>query len=87
MYAENHGSLQHPSKMLISSFHLENGSLITPLFNFYLNLGLECTKIQKFEYFPQKWFKGFVKSIVEARELGDRNKKSTVIAETMKVLE
>ena len=86
-YAEKHCLLQHPSKMLISSFHLENGSVITPLFNFYLNLGLECTKIHRFvEYFPQKCFKGFVKSVVHARRLGDQNKKSTVIAETMKLL-
>ena len=83
-YAEKHYLLQHPSKRLISSFHLENGSVITPLFNFYINLGLEYTKIHR--YFRQKCFKGFVKSIVEARRLGDQNKNSTVIAETMKLL-
>ena len=26
--------LKHPQRMLISSFNLENGSIITPLFNF-----------------------------------------------------
>ena len=83
-YAEKHGLLQHSSKMLISSFHWENGSVITPLFNFYLNLGFECTKIHR--YFPQKCFKGFVKSVVKARRLGDQNKNSTVISETMKLL-
>ena len=86
-YAEKHGLLQQPSKMLISSYHLENGCVITPLFNFYLRLGLECTKIHRFvEYLPRKCFKGFVKSVVEARRLCDQNKKSTVIAETMKLL-
>ena len=30
--------------------------------------------------------KGFVKSVVEARRLGDQNKNSTVVAETMKLL-
>ena len=86
-YAEKHGLLQHPSQMLTSNFHLKNGSVITPLFNFYLNLGLECTKINRFvEYFPQICFEGFVKSVVEARRLGDRNKNSRVIAETMKLL-
>ena len=47
-YAEKHGLLQHSSKMMTSSFHSENGSVITPLFNFYLNLGLQCTKTHRF---------------------------------------
>ena len=37
--------LKHPQRMLISSFKLENGTVITPLFNFYMELGLQCTKI------------------------------------------
>ena len=86
-YAEKHGLLQQPSKMLISSYHLENGCVITPLFNFHMSLGLECTNIHRFvQYLPRNCFKGFVKSVVEARRLGDQNKKSTVIAETMKLL-
>ena len=39
-YADQQGLLQQPSRMLISSFHLENGSVITPLFNFCRRLGL-----------------------------------------------
>ena len=31
-------------KMLISSFKLENGTIITPLLNFYLEYGLPCSK-------------------------------------------
>ena len=86
-YAEKYGLLQHPSKLLITSFHWENGNVISPLFNFYLNLGLECTKILRFvEYIPQKCFKGLVKSVVEGWRLGDQNKNSTVIAETMTLL-
>ena len=42
--------LKHPQRMLISSFKLENGTVITPLFNFYLELGLQCTKIYCFFY-------------------------------------
>ena len=37
--------LKHPQRMLISSFKLENGSIITPLFSFYMELGLQCTKV------------------------------------------
>ena len=73
--------------MLISSFHLENGSVITPLFNFYRRLGLECKRVHRIvEYTPEKCFKGFVKSVVDARRLGDQNKNSAVVAETLKLL-
>ena len=34
----------HPQRMLISSFNLENGTFMTPLFKFFLELGLHCTK-------------------------------------------
>ena len=86
-YADQQGLLRQPSRLMISSFHLENGSLITPTFNFYRTLGLECTRVHRFvEYTPEKCFKGFVKSNAEARRLGDQNKNSTVVAETMKLL-
>ena len=86
-YADQQGLLRQPNRMLISSFHLEKGSVITPLFNLNRTLGLECTKIHRFvEYTTEKCFKGFVKSVVEARRLSDQNKNSTVVAETMKLL-
>ena len=43
-YAEENDLLKNPQQMLISSFKLENGTIITPLLNFYLSLGLQCTK-------------------------------------------
>ena len=43
-YAEKEGLLCQPGKMLISSYFLENGTLITPLLLFYLDLGLVCKK-------------------------------------------
>ena len=53
-YAEENDLLKNPQRMLISSFNLENGTIITPLLNFYLNLGLQCTKIYRFvEYTPR----------------------------------
>ena len=42
-YAIENDLLKHPQRMLISSFKLENGSIITPLFNFYMEFGLQCT--------------------------------------------
>ena len=73
--------------MLISSFTLQNGTLITPILLFYLQLGLVCTKIHRFvEFSPKKCFNSFVQSAVDARRQGDENPKSSVVAETMKLL-
>ena len=86
-YAEKEGILSQPREMLISSFHLKNGTLITPLLLYYLHLGLECTKIHQFvQYTPKKCFSSFKKSAVNARRQGDENPNSSVVAETVKLL-
>ena len=86
-YAEKNALLLKPQRMLISSYKLNNGIVITPLLKFYLKLGLRCTKIHRFvEYTPQKCFNGFVQSVVDARREGDENPDSSVVAETMKLL-
>ena len=86
-YAEREGLLSQPRKMLISSFFLENGTLITPLLLFCLDLGLVCKKVYRFvEYTPVKCFNKFVQSAVDARREGDENPNSSVVAETMKLL-
>ena len=86
-YAEKEGLLCQPRKMLISSLFLENGTPITPLLLFYLELGLVCKKIYRFvEYTPNKGFNNFVQSAVNVRREGDENPNSSVIAETMKLL-
>ena len=86
-YAEKEGILCQPRKMLISSYFLENGTLITPLLLFYLKLGLVCKKIYRFvEYTPVKCFNKFTQSAVNDRREGDENPNSTVVAETMKLL-
>ena len=74
-------------KMLISSYFLEKGTLITPLLLFYLELGLVCKKnYRSVEYTPGKCFNKLVQSAVNARREGDENLNSGVVAETMKVL-
>ena len=86
-YAEKEGLLCQPRKMLISSYFLENGTLITPLLLFYLELELVCKKIYRFvEYTPVKCFNKFVQSTVDARREGDENPNSSVVAETMKLI-
>ena len=60
-YAIENEVLKHPQRMLISSFKLENGTVITPLFNFYMELRLQSTKIYLFvQYSPRKCFNNFV---------------------------
>ena len=79
--------MPQPRKMLISSFTLQNGTLITPLPLFYLQLGLVVTKIHCFvEYTPKQCFNSFVQSAVDARRQGEENPTSSVVAETMKLL-
>ena len=79
--------MSQPGKMLISSFTLQNGFLITPLLLFYLQLRLVVTKIYRFvEYTPKKCFNSFVQSAVDARRKGEETPNSSVVAETMKLL-
>ena len=86
-YAEDERLLSRPRKKLITSFTLQIGTLITPLLLFYLQLGLVCTKIQRFvEYSPKKCFNSFVQSAMDARRQGDENPNSSVVAEAMKLL-
>ena len=86
-YAEKEGIMPQPRRMLISSFRLKNGTIITPLLLYYLHLGLECTKNHQFvQYTPKKCFNSFVQSAVNARRQGDENPNSSVVAETMKFL-
>ena len=67
-YAEKEGFLCQPRKMLISSYFLQNETLITHLLLFFLDLGLVCKKIYRFvEYSPVKCFNNFVQSAVSAR--------------------
>ena len=86
-YAEEERLLSQPQKMSISSFTLQNGTLINPLLLFYLQLGLVCTKTHRFvEYTPNKCLSRFVHAAVDARRESDENPNSSVVAETMKLL-
>ena len=86
-YAEKENIMAQPRRMLISSFILTNGTIITPLLLFYLKLGLVCGKIHRFvQYTPRKCCNNFVQSAADARRQGDENPNSSVVAQTMKLL-
>ena len=47
--------MTQPRRMLLSSFHLIDGTIITPLVNFHLDLGLGCDQTYRFvQYTPMK---------------------------------
>ena len=52
-YAQEQGIMSQHRKMLMSSFTLQNGTLITLLLLFYLQLGLVVTNIHRFLSTPQ----------------------------------
>ena len=53
-YAIDNEMLKHPQRMLFSSFKLENGTVITPLFKFYMEIGLQFTKVYSFVQFSPR---------------------------------
>ena len=53
-YAEKEGIMPQPRRMLISSFILTNGTIITPLLLFYMKLGLVCKKTLRFVQYTPK---------------------------------
>ena len=48
LYAEKEEIMSQPRKKMISRFTLQNGTLITLLLLFYLQLGLVVTKLHRF---------------------------------------
>ena len=86
-FAEEERLLSQPPKMLISGITLHNGTLITPLLLFYLQLRLVCTKIHRFvEYTPKKCFNSFVQAAVDTGRKRAKIPNSIVIEDTIKPL-
>ena len=74
-YSEKKRLLTQPRKMLKLSYFLENGTIITPLLLFYLDLRLFCKIFYRFvQYTPMKCFNNFVQSAVNARRGGRESK-------------
>ena len=86
-YAEKERIMSQPKRMLISKFHLKDGTIIILLLLCYLHLGFQCTKVHRFvQYIPKKCFNSFLQSAVNARRHGDENPNSSVVAETKNFL-
>ena len=86
-YSDKEKNIAQPRRRLTSSFILTNGTIITPLILFYMQLLLVCKMTHWFvQYNPRKCFDNFVQSAVNARRQKDENPNSSALAETMKLL-
>ena len=85
--SERKGLLSQTRRMLNSSFEMINGTVITPLLLFYLDVGLVGRKNYRFfEYTLVKRFNNSVQSAVNDRRQRDENPNSSVVAKTMKLI-
>ena len=86
-FAEENGLLKKPRRMLISSYFSEKILLTTPLVKWYLDHGLEITKIYEFiKYTPEKTFEKFGLDVSKVRRIGDLDNSKTILANTWKLI-
>ena len=86
-YAEENYIMKRPRWSLIGSMMGEKILLATPLLKWYLEHGLEVTRIyQVIEYTPKPCFKPFGDAVSNARRAGDADPSKAIIAVTMKLV-
>ena len=86
-YAEEHNILAQPRRSLIGSVKGEKILLATPLLKWYLEHGLEVTRVhQVVEFTPEPCFKTFGDAVSDARRAGDADPRKAIIADTMKMV-
>ena len=86
-YAEEHNIMAQPRRSLIGSMKGEKILLATPLLKWYLEHGLEVTKVhQVIEFTPEPCFKPFGDAVSDARRAGDADPSKAIIADRMKLV-
>ena len=86
-YAEEHNIMAQPRRSLIGSLKGEKILLATPLLKWYLEHGLEVTKVhQVVEFTPEPCFQPFGDAVSDARRAGDVDPSKAIIADTMKLV-
>ena len=86
-YAEENDIMSRPRRNLIGSMVGEKILLATPLLKWYLEHGLEVTRVyQVIEYTPKPCFKPFGDAVSNARRAGDADPSKAIIADTMKLV-
>ena len=80
------GLSKKPRGLLVGGMKARQILLATPFLKWYLNHGLEVTKIyQVIEYKPQRCFYQFVQDVSDARRQGDSDPSKFIIADTQKL--
>ena len=86
-FVEENGLLKKPRRMLISSYFGEKILRTTSLAKWYLDHGLEITKIYEFiEYTPEKPFEKFALDVSDGRRAGDSDSSKKILADTWKLI-
>ena len=86
-YAEENKLLSQPRRTLIGSYHGKKILLATPLLKWYLEHGLEVTKIYMVvEYKPNACFQKFGDFVSDSRRQGDQDPDKAILAESAKLL-
>ena len=86
-YAEEHNIVAQPRRSLIGSMKGYKILLATPLLKWYLEHGLEVTKVhQVIEFTPEPCFKSFGDAVSDGRRAGDADPNKAIIADTMKLV-
>ena len=84
--AEENHVMKQPRRNLIGSMFGEKILLATPLLKWYLEHGLEVTRVyQVLEYTPSPCFKPFGDAVSDARRAGDADPSKVIIADTSKL--
>ena len=87
-YCERLNKLRKPTRSLISSHKADRILLITPLLKYYLELGLQVSKIHYVVSFPdhRPCFQEFANKVCDARRRGDQDPDSDILANTFKLV-
>lgn len=86
-FAEENKIMPRLRRSLIGSYFGKKVLLATPLLKWYLEHGLQVTRIyQVVEYTPSPCFKPFGEAVSNARRDGDRDPNKAIIADTMKLV-
>ena len=86
-FAKSSGHLKQPQRMLIGSLKGEKILLLTPLAKWYVEHGLEITKIHQIvQYKPVKCFERFGTTVSDARREGDVDPSKALLADISKLV-
>ena len=86
-FLDDSGRSFNDTRYLIGSMFAEKILIITPLLVWYLEHGLEVTRVyQLIEFNPARCFKDFADSVSDDRRAGDEDPNLKTIADTSKLI-